>query len=133
MPEMHASAFRDSVLPVVEAELVDLVEDRHELGEGLSLILLPGHTAGHMGLRIDRHDGHAVFCGDALHSPVQILQPNVSTSSCADPKLAAATRRALLEEAAETGGLLVPAHFRGRPCTRIRRGAAGFEPILEIR
>jgi hypothetical protein len=44
---------------------------------------------------------------------VQIFQPSVSTSSCVDPGRAAETRRILLDEAAATGRLVVPTHFRG--------------------
>jgi glyoxylase-like metal-dependent hydrolase (beta-lactamase superfamily II) len=129
-PAIHILALQDSVLPVVEAGLVDLVEDGHDLAAGLTLVPLPGHTAHQMGLRINRHDGHAIFCGDALHSPVQILDPSVSTSSCADPKVAATTRRILLEDAVETKRLVVPAHFRGHRCAHIRCRSGGFEPVF---
>ena len=128
---MHVRGLEDSVLPVIEAGLVDLVDDGHELDRGLVLNLLPGHTMGQMGLRIDRQGGRAIFCGDAVHSPVQICQPGVSTSSCIDADRAAETRRILLEEAAATGRLLVPAHFRGRRRAHIRKTGAGFAPIFE--
>jgi glyoxylase-like metal-dependent hydrolase (beta-lactamase superfamily II) len=129
-PAMHVRGLEDSVLPVVEAGLVDLVDDGHELARGLVLALLPGHTMGQMGLRIDRPDGRAIFCGDAVHSPAQICQPAVSTSSCMDPAGAAATRRNLLEEAAATGRLMVPAHFRGWRRAYVRETATGFAPIF---
>ncbi len=129
-PAMHILALQDSVLPVIEAGPVDLVEGGHDLAEGLTLVPLPGHTANQMGLQIDRPDGRAIFCGDALHSPVQIFDPGISTLSCADPRVAAATRRALLEEAVETSRLVVPAHFRGHRCAHIRCGSAGFEPVF---
>jgi glyoxylase-like metal-dependent hydrolase (beta-lactamase superfamily II) len=132
-PAMHARALQDSVLPVVEAGLADLVDDGYEIAKGLTLIPLPGHTAGQMGMRIDRDDARAIFCGDALHSPVQIFQPELPTSSCADPRLAAVTRRGLLEDASETNRLLVPAHFRGQRCAHIRCAAAGFEPVFDCR
>ena len=83
-----------------------------------------------MGLRIDRPGGRAIFCGDAVHSPAQILQPGVSTASCADPHAAAATRAALLDEAAATGRLVVPAHFRGRRRAHVRRTAGGLVPVF---
>jgi glyoxylase-like metal-dependent hydrolase (beta-lactamase superfamily II) len=130
-PAIHILALQDSVLPVVEAGLVDLVDDGYDVAEGLTLTPLPGHTPGQMGLRIERRDGRAVFCGDALHSPVQIFEPTISTSSCADPRVAAETRRTLLEDAAETNRLVVPAHFRGRRCAHVRcSSSAGFEPVF---
>ena len=129
-PAIHIQALQDSVLPVIEAGLVDLVEDGHDLVKGMTLVPLPGHTAHQMGLQINRHDGRAIFCGDALHSPLQILAPDVATSSCSDPRVAAATRRTLLEEAVDTDRLVIPAHFRGHRCTHIRCSSAGFEPAF---
>jgi glyoxylase-like metal-dependent hydrolase (beta-lactamase superfamily II) len=64
-PAMHVRGLEDSVLPVVDAGLVDLVDDGHELTRGLVLTFLPGHTTGQMGLRIDRPGGlprRASYC-----------------------------------------------------------------------
>jgi glyoxylase-like metal-dependent hydrolase (beta-lactamase superfamily II) len=83
-----------------------------------------------MGLRLDRLEERALFCGDAMHSPVQILQPTVSTSSCRDPELAARTRIALLQEAAATGRVLVPAHFRGARHVTVAARGDGFQPVF---
>jgi glyoxylase-like metal-dependent hydrolase (beta-lactamase superfamily II) len=129
-PAIHIPALQDSVLPLVEAGLVDLVEDGCGLAQGLTVIHLPGHTHNQMGLRINRPDSRAIFCGDALHSPVQIFDPGISTSSCADPRVAAATRRTLLDDPVETNRLVVPAHFRGHRCAYIRYSSAGFEPVF---
>jgi Metallo-beta-lactamase superfamily len=129
-PAMHVRGLQDSVLPIIEAGLVDLVDDGHELARGLHLTLLPGHTMGQMGLRIDRPDGRAIFCGDTVHSPAQICQPSVSTSSCLDPDRAAETRQILFEEAAATRRLLVPAHFRGLRRAYVREFGTGFAPIF---
>ena len=74
--------------------------------------------------------GRALFCGDAIHSPVQVCQPDDSTAVDVDPSAAIVTRRALLDEATETGRLVIPAHFRGRRCAHIRRAGNGFEPVF---
>jgi glyoxylase-like metal-dependent hydrolase (beta-lactamase superfamily II) len=128
IPAPHGRAFEDSVVPILEAGLADLVDDGHELAPGLELIPLPGHTRHQMGARLDHRTGRAVFCGDAMHSPVQIYQPDVSAAVDVDPAAATLTRRALLEEAAESDRLVAPAHFRGRRCVRIRRTGSAFEP-----
>ena len=129
-PPFHLASLDDSVIPIVEAGLADLVDDGFELAPELVLTQLPGHTAGQMGLRIDRDDCRAIFCGDAIHSPVQLLQPDISTASCVDGQAAAATRRALLKEATESGRVVAPAHFRGRRFCRVRRQGAGFDPAF---
>ena len=130
IPALHGAAIEDSVIPILEAGLADLVDRGHELARNLTLTPLPGHTRGQMGALLDHPAGGAIFCGDAIHSPVQIYQPDVSTAVDADRSTAIVTRRALLEEASETGRLVVPAHFRGRRCARIRRAGSDFEPVF---
>ena len=48
-PPIHARALEQSVIPIVEAGRVDLVDDGHELGPGLRLVSLPGLPRGPMG------------------------------------------------------------------------------------
>ena len=76
--------FRDSVLPILEAGQLELVEDGYELGRGLALLPLPGHTPGRLGVRAEGAVP-AIFCGDAIHSPLQVLDPALSTGVCIDP------------------------------------------------
>jgi glyoxylase-like metal-dependent hydrolase (beta-lactamase superfamily II) len=83
-----------------------------------------------MGISVDYSRDRAIFCADAVHSPCQIFQPTLSTSSCADPKLANETRKMILAEAADSGRLLVPAHFRGQRCARVRSSSSGYEPLF---
>jgi glyoxylase-like metal-dependent hydrolase (beta-lactamase superfamily II) len=119
--------FEDSVLPIFEAGLLDLVDDGYELAEGLTLLPLPGHTPGQLGVRADG-SAPAVFCGDAIHTPVQVLNPDLSTNGSVDMLEASRVRRALLENAVEHDLLIVPAHFRGPRCMRVERTRRGFVP-----
>jgi glyoxylase-like metal-dependent hydrolase (beta-lactamase superfamily II) len=121
---------RDSVLPLLDAGVVDLVRDGVEIAAGAVVMPLPGHTSGQVGLRFDRPDGRALFCGDAMHSPVQVLQPAASTASCRNPAQAARTRTGFLQEAASSGRVLVPAHFRGSRRVCVEARGDGFHPIF---
>nr|WP_174803034.1 MBL fold metallo-hydrolase [Martelella limonii] len=124
-------AYTDSVLPVIEAGLVERVEDGFSLGRGMAITGLAGHAPGQIGLDLDCGNGsHAHFCGDAFHSPVQVYHPDWSSRFCHDPALAAALRTRLLAEAAENDTLLLPAHLRNAFGMRIRRAGAGFRPAL---
>jgi len=127
---IHARALEQSVIPIVEAGKADLVDDGHELGPGLQLAPLPGHTSGQMGLVVNYARNRAIFCGDAIHHPLQIFQPGLSTSTCVDQKLAAETRKKILAEAADSGRLVVPAHFRGQRRAHVRAGSGGYEPVF---
>lgn len=119
-------AFEDSVLPVVHAGQVDLVDDGHEPAPGMTLAPFPGHTPGQMGLHVRSGAERAVFCGDAIHSPVQVLHPELSAGLDTDREQARVTRLGILQHAASHGSWLVPAHFRGTHRARIRAKADSF-------
>ena len=126
----HA-AYADSVLPVIEAGLSEKVDDGFELAKGMRIEPLPGHSPGQVGLCLDcRSHGKTLFCGDAIHSPVQVYQPGWASAFCSDRDQAVATRLALLDRAAETGELLVPAHIRGAHGMTIAREGAGYRPYF---
>lgn len=95
-----------------------LVDDGYSLATGLTLVPLAGHPPGQMGLRIDRPGGSALFCGDAFHSPAQIVEPALSSAFCSDPSQAAALRRTLLEELSEEHRSLVPRIFAAADTSR---------------
>src|SRR5262249_19161119 len=98
-----------------------------ELAVGLTLLPLPGHTPGQLGVHADG-SASAVFCGDAIHTPVQVLNPELSSKGSVDMLTAARVRRALLENAVENDLLVVPAHFRGARCMRVARTRRGLVP-----
>jgi glyoxylase-like metal-dependent hydrolase (beta-lactamase superfamily II) len=128
-PVINHGSYADSVLPVVEAGRADLVDADHEIHAGLVVRALPGHSPGQIGISMQRGDARGIFCGDAVHHPVQLVRPDWSSRFCADPDQARATRRTLLEDAADRGAWLVPAHFMGLTGMRIRRTADIFLPL----
>jgi glyoxylase-like metal-dependent hydrolase (beta-lactamase superfamily II) len=125
---VNHGSFDDSVLPVVEAGRADLVEGGHPIGRGLTLLPLPGHSPGQLGLKVEGGGEAALLCGDAIHSPVQVYQPRWSSAFCDDPEAARVTRVGLLEDAAEHRTVLVPAHLRGAMGFRVDRRGNGFAP-----
>ncbi len=124
-PVGHGS-FRDSVLPLAEAGLLDQVEDDHAPFPGLRFRPLPGHTPGQVGIELHGARRRVLIAADAVHHPLQLLAPEVVSAFCSDPAQAIATRRALLEEAADDGLELVPHHARSRQVWRIAREGAGY-------
>ncbi|GDY50365.1 hypothetical protein SVIO_009880 [Streptomyces violaceusniger] len=85
MDEPRTQMFLDSVIPVEDAgrlDLVDVPEEGTEVIPGLRLIPTPGHTPGHIALRLDSRDERAVITGDCVHHPVQLAHPAIG--SCVD-------------------------------------------------
>ena len=65
------------------------------------------------------------FIGDVLHHQFQLMKPEWSTLACTDRELSRKTRVRLIEEHAERGTRLLPAHFPAPTAGRIvRRGSA---------
>lgn len=126
-PADRHGSFADSVLPVMEAGQMDLVDDGWQMARGLTLAPVPGHTPGQMCVAAAHGDG-AVFPGDAIHSLVQLAAPDWSSAFCIDPGRARATRAALLDSLADTPRWLIPAHFPNPGWVRVVRDGAGYRP-----
>ncbi|MFE0512483.1 MBL fold metallo-hydrolase [Streptomyces sp. NPDC058964] len=118
--------YEDSVAPVHRAGLAERWEGEYRIDEHLTLEPAPGHTPGSSVLRLVSHGERAVFVGDLLHSPVQVLRPECNSCFCLDPRGAAASRSRILERAAQDKELVVPAHFGGDGAVEVRRAGEGF-------
>ncbi len=125
------AGFADSVLPVFEAGLAELVPSDHEICTGISLLPTPGHTPGHVSVRVESQGERAIITGDALHHPCQVAHPQWSESSDFDPELACRSRLAVLESCADSRTLLVGSHFAPPAANTIRREAGGFRLASE--
>jgi len=86
----------------------------------------PGHTVGNMIVRAQSKGRTGIFSGDVFHAPIQLPFPDSNSVACALPDQARATRRALLEDCAEHGHILFPAHFPPPSCGRVSRQDNGF-------
>ncbi|MGW2874151.1 MBL fold metallo-hydrolase [Kitasatospora sp. NPDC001225] len=114
MDEARAQLFRDSVLPVERAGLLDLVDVPAEglrIVPGLRLLPTPGHTPGHVAVELTSRGRTALITGDCLHHPVQLAHPAIGACVDIDPRRSAATRRELLASLAGTDTLLLGTHF----------------------
>lgn len=123
-------AYVDSVLPVVEAGLVETVDDGFELTRGLSVIPLPGHSPGQIGLDLDYGESrHALFCGDAIHTPAQLFKPEWTSAFCTNAKQAVESRVGLLDRAASEGSIIAPSHIRNAMGFRVERCGCAYSPV----
>ena len=117
--------FQDSISPVMAAGQMDLVDDGRDLAAGLTLKYAPGHTPGHMCVHATQGSG-AIFTGDVIHTPAQLIRPDWSSAFCRDAEQSRQSRRAILEEVADTGRWLIPCHFPDPGWVRIVSAGEGF-------
>lgn len=122
----NQNVFEDSVAPVHEAGQTLLWENSHRIDANLLLEPAPGHTPGSSVLTLTSGSDRAVFVGDLLHSPVQILEPDTNSCFCEDTLGARTTRRRLLGWAADNHALLVPAHLGGHGAAEVERDGDRF-------
>jgi glyoxylase-like metal-dependent hydrolase (beta-lactamase superfamily II) len=120
------NAFHDSVLPVIETGQAVLIDGDHAIDDTLLVEQAPGHTRGHVVLKLTDGGERALFCGDVVHHPLQVYAPQLNSRFCELPDEARATRRRVLEHCAEEAALLFPVHFGAPHVAAISRAADGF-------
>jgi glyoxylase-like metal-dependent hydrolase (beta-lactamase superfamily II) len=109
--DTNERTYEDNVLPIVEAGRAVLVEMDHALDDEVWLEPTPGHTAGHVAIRLKSQGVEAVFCGDIMHWPMQCIYPDWNFRYDADPDQARRTRRAFLEACSDSGRIVMTSHF----------------------
>jgi len=111
----------DSVQPVLDAGLADLVEMDHRISAEIWLEPTPGHTPGHVSVRLASGGADAVITGDLMHHPIQMAEPQWTTPFDSDAEAAAKTRRAFCERYAGTPVGVLGTHFHHPAAGRIVR------------
>ena len=101
----------DSVQPIVDANLADLVDSDHKITDEIWLEPTPGHTPGHVSVRISSQGADALITGDFMHHPCQMARPNWRSSADYDGEWAENTRNGLLEQYADQPVLVIGTHF----------------------
>ena len=101
----------DSILPIFEAGLYDLVEMDHVIRDEIRLIPTPGHTPGHVSVAIESEGQRAIITGDMFHHPFQFVHPEWKDSADVESERAFRTRSEFL--AKHVGGpvLVLGTHF----------------------
>lgn len=101
----------DSVRPIFAAGLADVVKPDHAITEEISLVSTPGHSPGHVAVRISSRGEHAVVTGDLIHHPCQMARPNWCSTFDFDQQMALETRERFLAQFSDEPVLIIGTHF----------------------
>jgi glyoxylase-like metal-dependent hydrolase (beta-lactamase superfamily II) len=101
----------DSVQPIIDAGLADMVSSDFVIEDGIYLAPTPGHTPGHCSVHLHSNGGHGVITGDIIHHPWQIAEPYRTSRACTNPEQAVQTRTEFVHKYADTATLILGTHF----------------------
>jgi glyoxylase-like metal-dependent hydrolase (beta-lactamase superfamily II) len=124
--EDQLAGFADSVAPVHDAGLVDLVSDDHVVSDGVRIVPSPGHTPYHVSVVIESRGQTAVITGDVMHHPCQIAHPEWASTADSDPEMGQRTRERMFAQLAGAPVLVIGTHFAGATAGRIVRDGAAY-------
>jgi glyoxylase-like metal-dependent hydrolase (beta-lactamase superfamily II) len=124
------TVFEDSVRPILDAGLAELVETDHQLCDEVRLMPTHGHTPGHVSVLISSAGEDAIITGDLAHHPCQMAHPHWNSTADMDPTAAEATRRDFFAGLAGKPVLVIGTHFAGPSAGRVQRDGDGFRLLV---
>lgn len=89
-----------------------LIQPGAEIAPGLTTVALPGHTPGHLGLRIDSGTESLLIWGDIIHgTSFQFTRPDWSFALDVNAAMAVQTRKSALDMVAADGMMVAGMHL----------------------
>ena len=125
-PGGYALNLDDTVAPVVEAGLVDLVDPDHRIDGAVRFVPTPGHSPSHVSVLIESAGARALITGDATHHPVQWAEPDWGMAGDHDGAQGAASRRSMIDAFGGDGTLVLGTHYATPTAGRVERRGDGW-------
>ena len=107
----NAPHIKSQVFPLLEHNVMDLMDDGYNITDEVSVMLTPGHTPGHMSIVIASAGEMAFVLGDVANNPVQAHHTDWCPIFDMDKEMAIATRHGVLDKLEADGTLVSAGHF----------------------
>ena len=117
----YGPVVEDSVQPIFDAGLAELVDGTHQVCPEVRLEPTPGHTPGHVSVHITSQGEEAVITGDLMHHPCQMHHLDWSSTADHEPAQATRTRTDFLQRYSDRPVLVIGTHFAGPTAGRVVR------------
>ena len=125
-PQDMGPIVEDSVQPIFDAGLADVVASDHRVCDEVRLFSTPGHTPGHVSVWIESKGMNAVITGDMIHHPCQLPFPEWASVADSDSIQSTGTRRDFYERVGDRPVLVIGTHFKDPTAGHIVREGNGF-------
>ena len=107
----HIAVFNDSVKPIWNAGMAELIASDAKLTDEISMISTPGHSPGHMSIHIRSDGEEGLLTGDVAHHPCQMAHLDWSSTADSDPRQSVVVRRELFSRFADRPVLVIGGHY----------------------
>ncbi len=118
--------FADSVQPVWDAGLVDLVAPDHRVCPQVRLVPTPGHTIDHVSVGISSKGHEAIITGDFVHHPCQMAHTSWASHFDYDKAASSRTRVRMFEDFARDLTLVIGTHFAAPTAGHVVKDGEAF-------
>jgi glyoxylase-like metal-dependent hydrolase (beta-lactamase superfamily II) len=115
----------DSIKPILDAGLMELVEMDQVISPEIRLVPSDGHTPGHVSVLIESDGQRAVITGDICHHPSQMVHFDWQFGDF-DKEAGVATRKRLFAEWADQPILVIGTHFAAPTAGHVHRDGGVF-------
>jgi len=120
--------FDHKLAPLEQHGVLELLDfEPTDVAPSAAAVPTPGHTPGHMSLRVTGTERELVILGDAVLHPLQVAEPALGYVFDVDAARAASTRADLLKILAAEQTVVAAGHFAGSCFGRVRRATSGFD------
>jgi glyoxylase-like metal-dependent hydrolase (beta-lactamase superfamily II) len=116
----RATYLADNLTAIAESDQVELVEGELQVTPSLRILPTPGHTADHTAVVLSSQGETAIYLGDVVQHPLQIDRPAWISAFDILPLVSLETKKRLVQEAFESGALLITTHAPYPGAGRIR-------------
>lgn len=127
---IQGGVFAESVKPVMDAGLVDLVTTDLQVCDEVRLVPTPGHTPGHVSILVQSQGQEALITGDFVHHPCQMARMDWGATVDFDGPQAVETRKRIFAEYADRPVLIIGSHFAAPTAGHLKRDGDAYR--LEV-
>ncbi len=125
----RATYLSENYAPLIASGQLRMLNGDTELLSGIKAVVTPGHTPGHMSVRLQSEGEHAAFVCDLATYAVHFERLGWMTAYDVEPLITLETKRAWQTWALETNALLIFPHDPERPVGRLTHDENGHPKL----